>query len=790
MYDWLLTPAFVLHGLTLVSLLVWLSRSLKLDRREWPFFVLMGLWVVLVLTGHLASSFEKLGTLGVYTPLSFVSLGFWVILLHHFVKKGARAPLLAHVTMAFPLPESQKVQTFLWRFLWISLGLLALSCFVIGMNVYPDNADSMIYRLPRAFWYVSNDSFLHPFKSIELDNRLVYYPLNGVALYIPLVLYGMPGTWHSLPSMIAWVMVVYTAYRFARDLGAPRLWGLFAGWLIGLTPSVLAQSISTNDEIIAACALLVSLYMGLRWLLSGREVYFLMAGMAVALSAGTKLHIVFLLPILAVLALYPVYRAARDRALFSKWKKAVSLETLVTTLVAMIVLFAPFLLYNYLSTGRWYFFNDFKTDVFNLSASFRVGFQNLLIYFSQLIFSPIADMNFWPVANVRQRFNTQLNAIFDPLIRPLLDSDPSHYHLGYRFVGITLPVSVRFVEFSLWSAFVWLLWPWQIALSLKSKSVLRPAVVLFAAIPLFWLVFWSFTTLYMEGTATYFAFYIICAAPAAVIIFSKINRPLWHELRWVTLVLVVVTNALICTNLVMYSGFRALPDLYYARKLPYDWLLTEDRIIKEIRASKNVRILHTHDKQPYFGYMHWNPRATYYTPYDLDYATVLNVPDFLEVLPISGLNQYGFMAFKIPDKATPGLTYLGAVRGIGREAIFANGNGVDRRYPDDTGYIVLQAIGEPLPDNKLRIYLGHKAYGYNENDHLTFEHEVKMQGRLLYKTEPLSTPLAKIVMAVNLAQAPVEVVTIIRSAWSGAEVARGAYLLSSQGSWLPEGSEY
>ncbi|MDX9689705.1 MAG: hypothetical protein RBT70_04450, partial [Alphaproteobacteria bacterium] len=159
-----------------------MSRSLKLDRREWPFFVLMGLWVVLVLTGHLASSFEKLGTLGVYTPLSFVSLGFWVILLHHFVKKGARAPLLAHVTMAFPLPESQKVQTFLWRFLWISLGLLALSCFVIGMNVYPDNADSMIYRLPRAFWYVSNDSFLHPFKSIELDNRLVYYPLNGVAL--------------------------------------------------------------------------------------------------------------------------------------------------------------------------------------------------------------------------------------------------------------------------------------------------------------------------------------------------------------------------------------------------------------------------------------------------------------------------------------------------------------------------------------------------------------------------------------------------------------------------------
>ncbi len=132
-----------------------------------------------------------------------------------------------------------------------------------------------------------------------------------------------------------------------------------------------------------------------------------------------------------------------------RWLNALGLKTGLLSLFLLAGFFLPFLFYNYVSTGRFYFLDDFKGDVFNLDASLKGGLQNLLIYLSQMILSPIADLNFWPVANDRQAFNTALNQFFHPFIAPFIDPNPSFYHLGYRFTGITLPVSVRFVEFSL-----------------------------------------------------------------------------------------------------------------------------------------------------------------------------------------------------------------------------------------------------------------------------------------------------------------------------------------------------
>ncbi|NTU77008.1 MAG: hypothetical protein HGA90_04250, partial [Alphaproteobacteria bacterium] len=266
MFDPFLTLAALLHALLLAGGVIFVCRRLKLPWRDWPFAVYVLVWADLVLAGHMASALKGLGQLEIYVPATVFALAILLGLFNAIHRFAPEKPLLAAPQLSFAVIDNPKMRRFLAWALGLTLALAALASVVLGLSVYPDNADSMIYRLPRAFWYVSHGSFFHPFDSI--DKRITFYPLNGVALYVPLVLYNLVGTAHSLPSLLSWGMVGYTAYRFARGLGAERLLALWATWLVVLTPSILAQATSTNDEILTATSLLVSLYCGWRWLVT------------------------------------------------------------------------------------------------------------------------------------------------------------------------------------------------------------------------------------------------------------------------------------------------------------------------------------------------------------------------------------------------------------------------------------------------------------------------------------------------------------------------------------------
>jgi hypothetical protein len=786
MFDIWMTLAALAHALLLAGGVVWACRRWSLPSRDWPFAVYIMVWADLVLAGHFSSLLKSLNRLDVYVPATLMALGIILAIFRYVDKQKPSKPLLATPKLSFTAIENNRARRALMIFLIATLTLAALASLAIGLSVYPDNADSMIYRLPRAFWYVSNGSFLHPFES--LDKRITFYPLDGVALYVPLVLYNLTGNTHALPSLITWMMLVYTAYRFARELGAERLIALFAAWLIALTPSILAQATSTNDEILCSVVLLASLFMGWRWLVTGRHGYFFLAAAAIGLSVGTKLHIIFLMPIILAALILAAWHLRHKPSRLREWAEAIGWRTALISLLMATVMIVPFLFYNYTSTGQFYFYNDFVNDVFNVHWKLQIFFQNLLIYTSQMIFSPIADLNSWWVANDRQHFNVMLNNILNPLIKPFIDDNPAYYHMGYRFVGVTIPVSVRFVEFSLWSGFVWLLWPLQAKLTLKQKWPLRGLFLLLALTPLIWLLWWSLRTLYMEGTATYFTFYLICAAPAAVFSFAPIQRDLRNELRWVLIIFISLTNLIISTNLLMFSGFRALPDLVYARTWPYDWDLIEPTIIKEIRQADRIRILLLHEKMPYFAYMHWHPKAHYYTPYP-----VKDLPEqnkILQILPVSSLDRYGFMPLKIPGKKTPGATYLGAMRGIGREAIFALGSGVEERYPDESNYII-PMIAVIDVNGKTFIKAEEEPFGLTKDDSLEFNYEIEYDGQTVYTRDWDRNPGFTLnLQGYNPFQNPGRITIAVRSAWSQKELTRKTYRLGGFGAWLPEGAEY
>jgi hypothetical protein len=278
--------------------------------------------------------------------------------------------------------------------------------------------------------------------------------------------------------------------------------------------------------------------------------------------------------------------------------------------------------------------------------------------------------------------------------------------------------------------------------------------------------------------------------PASVFFFCKERSALQNEFRWVTFALVALTNLLICHNLVMYSGFRALPDLVYAKKWPYDWLLTEEPVIEEIRQAKNIRIAFTHEKLPYFGYMHWNPKAKYLSPFSAGDVPKISAKNLLTLFPVSGLHMYAFMPIKIPEKAFAGATYLGTVRAIGREAIFAMGNNVEKRHPAESDYILLMTAFALSENGQWLVTFGDRPPGLYAEDRLTFEYELRQGKNVLFHRPENSNPSFQLTLDKNPHEMNLFLTTVVRSAWSGKEVTRTTYRLGGGGMWLPEGGEY
>jgi len=712
------------HLVALAGLIVLYCRHIGLPWREWPLVVFVLLWSALVATGYLVSLFDALGSLPAYIVTSFLGLGF-VVLAHRVVFAAPQKTPYARISYpAYVDIASPKMRRFLWRFLAGTLAAALVIHLIVCFSFYPVNADSLNYRLARPFWYVSHGNLLHPFMSV--DKRLTFYPVDGILLYVPLILYGVSSVFFGLPSLFSWLTLSYATYRFARALQAERLIALFATWLVAMTPSILIEASSTNDEILIAAPLVAGLFFIWRWLTSGAEHYLFLAALGAGLCIGTKLHVFFLIPIALIGFLWFAWFLWRRHESWRIWLPRVRVSVMVSSFGALSFMGLTFLVLNYISSGNFYFLADTAQQVLNLGASLQDAMQNFIIYTSSMIMAPIADLNFWQSFHGREETNRVLNNMLAPLIQPFVSDDPHFYHLKYRFHGIIIPTSVLLVEYGLWPGFMWLLWPLQVAALARQKFTLRPFFVMLAATPVIWLVIWSCVTLYMEGVPTYFAFYLMCAAPASVLCLVRAGTLRFDRIRWAIIAFVVATTAVIDGNVGINNTFRGLWHFTENQPWPYDWLRFQRPIIDEIRRANKIHIALTHGKVYYFAFMHWNPQATYYSPYQAP----PNDPGILHILTTPSEASYGFMPIKIPDKPTPGITYLGHIRGVDREEVFAFGNDVNLRHPDDCNFISLHVTAKPAGP-LYNLTIDSVVPGLNVADQLEFDFALKTLDKII-----------------------------------------------------------
>ncbi|MCW7546056.1 hypothetical protein N7I30_19950 [Aurantimonas litoralis] len=722
--------------------------------RARPIAALAGLgllfWTDLVLTAQLLSLGGVMNVLWLYLPTSLLLGGIMSLLMIRF-GAGDVQPTVA--------PEERRSGEA------VMIGAVVVTCLIafalstlIGITHLPSNPDTIVYRFARVFWYLGAGSLEH--FATDTDPRLVYYPTNGAMLYYPLALYRFGALWFNVPTLIAWCAVPLVTFAFARDLGARVAWAAGAAWLIALTPTVLVQAVSTNDEILAAIAMLAGLFFLHRWSRSGSLHDLVLAACGVGLSMGTKLHVYFYWPFLillvgATLLLHRRVLMARLTPLASL-RGAAALTVCVLLAVALV---GSFILYNLKATG-FITEHNFANQVLNTPFAPLVSLQTVAIYASQIALAPFADL-FPSLTATRVEHYAAFNAFFAPLFG-WVDNSAPYMSVGYRFTGVTQSLAYFMNEHTVMVGFTWIAGLMALVWLTTHSWVeggSRWAFWMALSAPV-WFLVWASSTKYIEGIGVYLGYAAVISAPALAFAFAPIA---WRPLRIVRAILAGFVAVM------HLATFQAIMDKNASRSVWPAWkalggspvspgFSIEPSVTDELALAVGGM---THRTivwgQPNWALMAFNPeipqflRGAYVGPGSTSVATPADqavlasirglMPQpgdpTLNVYPFRQFPAYGHAAIKVEGKATPGLTHIGNLQfALGPEWVFASGNGVETRHSGKSDYIVLSfnEVNTFGHDPQPYLDVSQSVFGLGEGDDLEFRYDMVIDGRIVDRT--------------------------------------------------------
>lgn len=179
------------------------------------------------------------------------------------------------------------------------LGVVVLAALVMALGFPPNNADSLIYHLPRQiFWMAHGGVFGAEFS----NSHMVKMPPGSE--YFGLNLYVLLGTdrWHNLVQWVALVGCLAAISRLVDFAGGGRRGQLAGAIVFAVTPAVFFEASNTKNDLLVAFFLL-----GVAWcLVLAVRVGRLGPGMA-AIAGGftgcallTKGTAIAFLPVLAL----------------------------------------------------------------------------------------------------------------------------------------------------------------------------------------------------------------------------------------------------------------------------------------------------------------------------------------------------------------------------------------------------------------------------------------------------------------------------------------------------------
>ncbi|MSU45593.1 MAG: hypothetical protein EXS42_00335 [Lacunisphaera sp.] len=277
---------FLLHCLLLIWTSIGAARQLTGQTADRLLAAALLAWGNIVATSLLLASLHRLGDPAWFFGTSGLLAGLTCLLM---LKVRPESSPVTETPAAKPNP-------WLAGAFILTLAPLALVCLGIVYTYQPNDEDSFTYHLPRAMYYLGQNSLAH-FDASDL--RQIYPPFNYNLLQAFALIYSPPLQCLNLFNPLAWAVSGIAIFRLCRLCGLGPNASLVATWLAITSTPVLAQATGTSNDLPAGAALLCALVFALAWRQTRRTRDALLAGLATGLAVGSNLTILYFIPVSA-----------------------------------------------------------------------------------------------------------------------------------------------------------------------------------------------------------------------------------------------------------------------------------------------------------------------------------------------------------------------------------------------------------------------------------------------------------------------------------------------------------
>ena len=416
---------FLAHTIILLGASYLASRSLLRYCLERLLAAGLLAWGNIVVTSLLLAALHHLGESVWFFRTSLVlALATWYLL-------GKVAPEPAGVRPGES--NEKKFSPLLLTAFILTLAPIAYAGIRIAVTYVPNNYDTLAYHLPRAMYYMGQNSLAH----FDTGNpRQIYFPLNYNLLQLFGLIYSPPVQVVNFFNLTAWAAAGLAIYRLCRQSAFSADAALIATWLALTSTQVLAQATATTNDLPTGTGLLCTLVFVLRWRDSRLTRDAWLAGLAAGLTAGSKLTVLFFGPAAGVIVLALAYQHWR-RGEFRNYFQG--LRSWLTPGLLAFALASPFALINLAEKGQW--IN--KTYDFTLNRPFSLACagQTAAAFLVQFFIEPLhrfafdmkftAELNTWGARTFFPHWNEAY--AFSPLY--LFPPDLNEDHVWFGFTG-------------------------------------------------------------------------------------------------------------------------------------------------------------------------------------------------------------------------------------------------------------------------------------------------------------------------------------------------------------------
>jgi hypothetical protein len=492
------------------------------------------------------------------------------------------------------------------------LVLAAIGVLLLALSVLPNNWDTLAYRFPRVNFYLNTGALLHP--SNGLDSRLLFYPYNGSLLYLFLGQYHLTGVTWNLVSVFGWLVAGVGAFYFPLSWGGTVRAGMYSAYALLTAPIVLCVANSTNDELLAGGPLLLGVIFLAEWFRKRDLGNLVFAAMAIGISVGVKLHLMFYAPGLLVFGVFAALRCRTE--LLAVWKEGLEpkLQMAGVGLLLALPLAVGFMVTNYVSAGK-VTNSEFNKQVLNAPFHFGAAIQNIQLLTAQLLISPLPDHVRALGVEKGDAAYKATNEFTNKTLFKNVKQGPPYTSPYYTFRGISSPLAVSYFEETLWMGMV----PWAILVALawmiaKRREQSLPVWMIVLSLPL-WHLALCVIHIYVECIGTYYAY----AAPVGVaglgLIWERMKNSgeAFGRIGSQFLALVLVSNTLLAGTLLFSSQKRDVSQAFRVNDGETAVSQTSPALRNALAKAKQVYIAYTHWELLYWNLMRLNPAARYFT---------------------------------------------------------------------------------------------------------------------------------------------------------------------------------